>query len=67
LDPYTHVLFVTEEYAEQELNGCFGETVAECASLDTKNDPELDGYWLNDVLAERVPLAPILAMYRQEA
>ena len=63
LDSYTHVLFIAEETAIEYLNGELGEQIANFATEDSKCDPELDGYWLGDVIAHQVSWKTIANLY----
>jgi hypothetical protein len=42
--------FDDEEDALDWINGEEGDAAAASASLDTQNDPDLAGYWLDDLI-----------------
>lgn len=51
---YEEVLFASEEIAVDWLNGDYGELLSQASSLDTESEPDLEGYWLDDLIVEKV-------------
>jgi hypothetical protein len=51
---YEEVLFDTEEEAVDALNGEYGETLSQAATIDTQNDPDLSDYYLSDLIVYKV-------------
>ena len=51
---YTEVTFDTEEEAMDALNGEYGETLSEAATIDTQSDPNLADYYLDDLVVYKV-------------
>ena len=51
---YTEVTFDTEEEAMDALNGEYGETLSEAATIDTQSDPNLADYYLDDLIVYKV-------------
>ena len=51
---YEEVLFDTEEEATDALNGEYGETLSQAATIDTQSDPDLADYYLDDLVVYKI-------------